>query len=384
MSETCNFCGKGQHQVKKIILGEKAGICNTCIDLCGEILVSEQNKESSGITEIDPLLIKQYLDKFIVSQDEAKKVLSVAVSNHFKRINSPGKIIEKSNLLLLGPTGSGKTLLVKTVAEYLQIPCVIVDATRLTEAGYVGEDIDTFLLQLFQKADGNLNKAQTGIVFIDEIDKIAIKGMQTTRDIGSEGVQQSLLKLLDGATFTITANKKTEATIDIDTSNILFIGSGAFTGIDKIKRKKKVQTSIGFSADVQSKIATPETEFVDLIEFGMIPEFVGRFPIIAEVNELTQNNMLDILSEVENNLVTQYKHLFKYNNVSLSFDSDALSQVVCIARAKKTGARGLRSIMEKTLLPHMFNISNYVKHDINEVRITKSLINNPKEVKRRQ
>lgn len=382
MSELCNFCGKGQHEVNKLIIGEKAGICNNCINLCSEILLSEQNKNGNIIVDVDPLEIKCHLDKFVVSQDHAKEILSVAVTNHVKRINSPKNNIEKSNIMLLGPTGSGKTLLVKTIADYLQIPFVISDATRFTEAGYVGEDVDSVLIQLLQKAGGSVSKAQTGIIFIDEIDKIARKDALGSRDVGTDGVQQALLKLVEGSVFSITPNRKSDATVDIDTSNILFIASGAFGGLDKIKRKKQQQTSIGFSADVQNQEAVREAEFSDLIEFGMIPEFAGRFPVLAEVEALSDSDMLNILSNVENNLVTQYKHLFNYNNVALSFDSEALSQVVQIAITKKTGARGLRAIMEKALLPHMFNITKYVANDINDVRITKSLINNPIEVKK--
>jgi ATP-dependent Clp protease ATP-binding subunit ClpX len=379
MLEICNFCGKNQDEVNKIIVGGGAGICNNCIDLCSGIL-SKQKTKFDQLTAIDPIELKEHLDKFIVSQDEAKKILSVAVANHFKRISSAKANFDKSNLMLLGPTGSGKTLLVKTLANYLHVPVVIADATRFTESGYVGDDVDSVLLQLLQKAGGDVKKAQHGIVFLDEIDKIAKGNKLSGKDVGNEGVQQSLLKLVEGATFTIVTNKITEATATIDTTNILFIASGAFVGIDKIKNKLKSATQIGFSASVKKDVIR-NTEASDLIEFGLIPEFISRFPIIGEVEELTELDMLNILGSVENNLVQQYKHLFDYNDVKLSFDSDALSQVVSIAIAKKTGARGLRSIMEKALLPHMYNVSKYARNNINKVRITKSLITNPKEVK---
>ena len=284
--------------------------------------------------------------------------------------------------MLLGPTGSGKTLLAKTIAGYLDVPFTIADATTLTESGYVGEDVDSVLVKLLHAADGDVQKAERGIVFIDEIDKIAKKNTGSNKEVGGEGVQQSLLKLVEGTVFTIDLGKKTEETVDIDTSNILFIASGAFTGLDKIKKRKQQPSQIGFTADVNN-VYINDAEFTDLIEFGLIPEFVSRFPIIAEVQELTQDDMLNVLSGVENNLVTQYKHLFKYNNVRLTFDKEALRQIVSIAIGKKTGARSLRSIMEKALLPHMFKINEYQRTDINRVRITKSLINNPIEVKKK-
>jgi len=381
--ETCDFCNKTQHQVNKIILGEAAGICDSCVKLCSEILLGEKFKDSLvNVPDVDPVVLKEHLDKYVVSQDSAKTILSVAVSNHFKRINSADKHLAKSNVMLLGPTGSGKTLLVQTIANFLQIPFVIADATTLTESGYVGADVDSVLIKLLQAANGNIKKAQTGIIFLDEIDKIARRG-SSNRDVGvgGEGVQQALLKLVEGSVFSIAPNRKTDDVIEIDTSNILFIASGAFVNIDKIKRKASQPTTIGFNADVTKKTRI-DTEFSDLIQFGMIPEFTTRFPIIAEVEELSADDMLSVLSKVENNLITQYKHLFKYSDVKLTFDKDALTQLVNIAMIKKVGARGLRSIIEKALLPHMFNMNKYADNNINKVRITKSLINNPKEVKK--
>jgi len=379
--QTCNFCGKSKDNVKKIIVNNNTGICNVCVDLCGEILVSEKEKDDREPTVIDPIVIKEHLDKFIVSQDKAKQVLSVAVANHYKRINSNSNI-EKSNLMLIGPTGSGKTLMVKTIAKYMDVPYAIADATRLTENGFVGEDVDSILTQLVQNAGGNIKKAEKGIVFIDEIDKISRKASGNTAEVGGVGVQQALLKMVEGTMFSVTESKKSESTFDIDTTNILFIASGAFTELDKIKKKKRKGTQIGFSADVNERLAV-DTEFEDLIAYGMIPEFTARFPVIAEVEELSNADMLNILTDVENNLVTQYKTLFDYNHVKLTFDKTALEQVVSIASTKKTGARGLRSIMEKALMPHMYNINKYTENNINKVRITKSLINNPMEVKKK-
>jgi len=380
MVQTCNFCGKSKDSVKKIIVNNNTGICNNCVDLCGEILVSEKTKDEKEPTVIDPIVIKEHLDKFIVSQEKAKQVLSVAVANHYKRINSDSDI-EKSNLMLIGPTGSGKTLMVKTIAKYMDVPYAIADATRLTENGFVGEDVDSILTQLVQNANGDIKKAEKGIVFIDEIDKISRK-TGGTAEVGSVGVQQALLKMVEGTMFSVIESKKADSAFDIDTTNILFIASGAFSELDKIKKKKRKGTQIGFSADVKERLDV-DTEFEDLIAYGMIPEFTARFPVIAEVEELSPGDMLNILTDVENNLVTQYKTLFDYNHVKLTFDKTALEQVVSIASTKKTGARGLRSIMEKALMPHMYNINKYSENNINKVRITKSLINNPMEVKKK-
>ena len=382
MAEKCNFCEKGQHQVKQLVMGEKVGICDACIRLCSGIIDTNAVDDTEQITSVDPMELKDYLDMYVISQDHAKRVLSVAVANHVKRINSKGKVLEKSNIILLGPSGSGKTLLAETVASYLEVPFVIADATTLTEAGYVGEDVDSMLIKLLAAANGDVALAEKGIVFIDEVDKIATGNVSKSgKSPSTAGVQQALLKLVEGSTFSIEPIKNEEL-IEINTKNILFISSGAFNGIDKIKKKKAQPSQIGFVADVNNNIVA-DAEFEDLIEYGMIPEFVGRFPIIAEVQELTNEDMLNVLSTVEGNLVTQYKHLFKCDNVGLSFDIAALRQVVTIATNKKTGARSLRSIMEKALLPHMFNINKYKRTNIKKVRITKSLINNPKEVKKK-
>ena len=386
MVKKCSFCEKTQRQVNQLVLGENVGICDVCIALCSAVIDSEAIEADTGLPQlddIDPMELKDYLDMYVISQDHAKRILSVAVANHVKRLNSKDKILEKSNIILLGPSGSGKTLLAETVASYLEVPFVIADATTLTEAGYVGEDVDSILIKLLAAAGGDIATAERGIVFIDEIDKIAKTGRTTTsgKEPGSAGVQQALLKLVEGTVFSVAPNKLDDL-VDIDTSNILFIASGAFTGLDKIKKRKQQPSQIGFVADVNNEHIN-DAEFEDLIEFGLIPEFVGRFPIITEVQELSKEDMLNVLSTVEGNLVTQYKHLFKCDNVRLTFDKEALRQVVNIAIGKKTGARSLRSIMEKALLPHMFKINEYVRTDINKVRITKSLINNPIEVKKK-
>lgn len=382
MSEKCNFCEKGPHQVKQLIMGDKVGICDKCIKKCATIIDAHEIDEVEQIPNIDPLELRDYLDMYVTSQDSAKQILSVAVANHVKRINSTDGILEKSNVMLLGPSGSGKTLLAKTIAGYLDVPFVIGDATTLTESGYVGNDVDTLLIKLINAAGGDVGLAERGIVFLDEADKIASGDTSKgNKSPSTAGVQQALLKLVEGSVFAVEPIKNEEL-VDIDTSNILFIASGAFNGLDTIKKRSQHPSQIGFTANVNNKNIRP-AEFEDLIEFGLIPEFVGRFPIIAEVQELTKEDMLNVLSTVEGNLVTQYKHLFKCDNVGLSFDIAALRQVVSIAIGKKTGARSLRSIMEKALLPHMFNITKYTRTNIKKVRITKSLINNPKEVKKK-
>jgi len=380
----CSFCKRSQHEVEKIIKSDNVGICNECVETCSDVLFKLKKEETKIVESVNPEELKKYLDRFVVSQEQAKKILSVAVANHFKRLNHKESNLEKSNVLLVGPSGSGKTLLVKTIAEYLNVPFVIADATVLTENGYVGEDVDSVLVKLLDKAGGNVQLAESGIVFLDEIDKIAKKDNDTTKSVGGEGVQQALLKLVEGSTFTIHPSNRDQDPVEINTDNILFVGSGAFIGLDKIARRKRNPTQIGFSAALKDndENATIEYDFEDFIDFGLIPEFVGRFPIIASIEPLSRSDLLDILLKVENNLVSQYKLLFQYNNVGLTFDDEALEQIVKIAIGKKTGARSLRGILEKVLLPHMYKLNQYAENKINKVQITKSLIDNPKEVKK--
>ena len=383
MSGKCSFCGTSHTEVKKLIVGDDVAICNVCVGLCTDILKKELlNSNRDNIADVDPVSLKEYLDQYVVNQDYAKMVLSVAVANHYKRLNSPDVYLDKSNVIILGPTGSGKTILAKTIAEYLEVPFVIIDATCLTEAGYVGDDVDTILTKLLQKANGNVELAQRGIVFIDEVDKIARKNSESNvgHDVSGEGVQQALLKLVEGAVYQIPVAKKSDRMVDIDTSNILFIASGAFVGLENIKKQQSTRTKIGFSGNLAQN--SNDTTFLDLVKFGLIPEFAGRFPIIAEVQELTEADLKIILTEVKNNLLDQYRHLFNYNQVNLEFDAEAIQQVVQNALKQKTGARALRAIMEKTLLPYMYNVVRYQKENINEVIITKKQINIPVEAKR--
>ena len=379
----CSFCKKKSHEVKRLIVSEESAICSGCIDLCNNILEKDEDFDTEDsehkIPDIDPVELKAYLDRFVVSQNNAKEILSVAVANHYKRINIGDNIIAKSNVLLLGPSGSGKTLLSKTVADFINVPFASADATMLTEAGYVGDDVDTLLIKLLTAADGDVESAENGIIFLDEVDKIAKKtGGNNGADVSGEGVQQALLKLVEGTVYTIRYGIDE---VEIDTSNILFIASGAFVDLKKIKQENHNGTAMGFGADLNP--ITAEINCEDLIKFGLIPEFIGRFPIIAEVEELSEEDMLNILDTVENNLVGQYTKLFKYDNVNLSFHKEALRRVVNIAMSKKTGARGLKAILEKALLPHMFNVVRYSKDKIKKVVISKELINNPKEIKKK-
>ncbi len=390
----CSFCGKNQKEVKKLIAGPSVYICNECIKLCGEIIEDEEKEqaaETEGLKEFMVLKqIKEQLDSYVIEQDRAKKVLSVAVYNHYKRLashleNAKDDIeIQKSNILIIGPTGCGKTLLAQTLARFLDVPFAIADATALTEAGYVGEDVENIVLSLVQNADYDIEKAQKGIIYIDEIDKISQRGdnPSITRDVSGEGVQQALLKIIEGTVASIPPKggrkHPQQDYVKVDTSNILFICGGTFTGLEKVVERRLTQKTMGFGAKIADKKDINIGELLeqvkpeDLIKFGLIPEFLGRLPIITSIGELNEKSLVKILTEPKNALVKQYQQLFRVEGVDLQYTDEALDAMAKEAVSRKSGARGLRAIMEETMLDIMYEIPS--KKDVVECVVGEEVV----------
>lgn len=389
----CSFCGKSQDEVEKIIAGPAVYICDECIDLCNDIIEEERAKDEAPEGEIKllkPHQIKAILDQYVIGQENAKKVLSVAVYNHYKKIHSPMKAgdveLQKSNVLILGPTGTGKTLLAQTLARVLKVPFAIADATTLTEAGYVGEDVENIILKLLQAADYDIEKTEKGIIYIDEIDKITRKGENAsiTRDVSGEGVQQALLKIIEGTTANIPPQggrkHPQQEFLQVDTSNILFIVGGAFVGIEDIINERIGKKVMGFGAKLNDEknksigFVLNEIQNEDLLKYGLIPEFVGRLPVITNLEELKEDDLIRILTEPKNAIIRQYKSLMEMDDVIVEFEEESIKAIAELAVKRKTGARGLRAILEKSMLDMMYDVPS--SDEIQELIITKEVINN--------
>ena len=390
----CSFCGKSQSKVKKLIAGPNTYICNECVDLCNDILdVEEKEKKVDDFSINKPREIFDYLDEIIVGQDDAKKKLSVAVYNHYKRIsskdNGDGVEVQKSNVLLLGPTGSGKTLLAQTLAKYLDVPFAIADATSLTEAGYVGEDVENIIQKLLQNAEYDVEKAQRGIIYIDEIDKISKKGenVSITRDVSGEGVQHALLKIIEGSIASIPPQggrkHPQQEFLQVDTKDILFICGGAFNGLEEQIQKRVSDNTIGFNSNIQ-KLSDEvkgslfkEAKSQDLNKYGLIPEFIGRFPVVAALEELSESELVKVMSETKNSITDQFKYLFKLDNITLEFTDGAFKQIAREAKASASGARALRAIFEEILQDSMFNFPS--EKNIEKVVVDENVVKNKEQ-----
>jgi ATP-dependent Clp protease ATP-binding subunit ClpX len=393
-TDSCSFCSKSKESVDKLIVGDEVSICSDCVILCQTLIEEEKipAKVDNVVNKaIEPHAVMRHLDKWVVGQNSAKQILSVAISNHYKRVFNPppvGLDIHKGNVLLLGPTGCGKTLLAKSVAKYLDVPFIVADATTLTEAGYVGDDVESMLSVLLQKADNDVEKAERGIIFIDEIDKVARKSenVSITRDVSGEGVQQALLKIVEGTICRVAEQGKRkhpqEPLIEIDTKNILFIAGGAFSGLQDIIKSRTTGTSLGFSSELKGNDSghLPDVTPDDLMKYGMIPEFIGRFPTTVSVAELTKSELIKVLTSVKNNFIDQYAYLFSIDEIDLTFTDDAIEEMVINCIKSKTGARGLQTEIERVLMPHMFDSGKYKKKGITELNIGKELIINPKTI----